>query len=166
MGLERRASRVGGSASPLVGRSTGAFPTGDDFGGPYEFEGAGQVDAGGAGLAIDEQDSEFQLFGPAAGVSTQTAEGSQWVRGAMNKESSNFLEFVKAEVGRRLVGEDEDGERGNMMLFRDLLPPREHSRVVAAQAFLHVLVLASRRLVDVRQQEKGDIWVGVSLVDA
>ena len=117
-------------------------------------------------IGIDEQDSEFQRFGPAAGVSTQTAGESQWVRGAMNKESMNFLEFVKAEVGRRVGDEDEDGEHGNMMLFSDLLPPREHSRVVAAQAFLHVLVLASRGLVDARQQERGDIWVGVSLVDA
>lgn len=34
-----------------------------------------------------------------------------------------------------------------------LLSPMEHTRVVAAQAFLHVLTLASKNLVNVRQDE-------------
>ena len=170
VGLERRASRMGGSASPLVGRSTGAFPTGDEFG---DLQGLGAEEEedreeGGIALPIDEQGSQFQLFGPAAGVSTQTAQESHWVKGALQQESLNFLEFVRAEVGSRrgeeegADGEDEEGAlRGNMMLFGDLLPPTRYSRIVAAQAFLHVLVLASRGLVEARQREKGDIWVGV-----
>jgi len=77
---------------------------------------------------------------------------SQWVRAALNQESTNFLDFVKAQ----LASGDEDelaGEQGReSVTFHELLPPTEHTKIVAAQAFLHVLVLAGKGLLRVEQE--------------
>ena len=126
----------------------------DDFG----VGGVGDEDAGGA----PPHHPEFEMFGPAAYVDTQTAAASQWVRKILDQESGNFLEFVQAAMAERRGADEGDGggEAGRGITFEELLPPEENSRVVAAQGLLHVLTLATRRVLAVEQEgDFGPIWL-------
>lgn len=164
--LDRRASRVA-SSSPLRGR-------GDDVrsGSPEPlpsdepYQGFGNNDA--------DYDA-FEAHGPAAGVGTQVQASSQWLRATMNQEAVNFLDFVREQIEALPpplpVPEDVQAEelaagaegRPKMRVeFEQLLPPQEHSTVVAAQGLHHVLALATKNLVDVEQKEAfGAIRIGI-----
>jgi meiotic recombination protein REC8, fungi type len=117
---------------------------------------------------VDES-QDFQLYGPAAAVDTQTAAQSQWLAAALDSESRNFLDFVDAQIRAKepmVLEEPQNGGRGlrQAVTFEDLLPSSEHTRMVAAQAFLHVLTLASKNLVIVRQHEGfGDIEIAIAV---
>jgi meiotic recombination protein REC8, fungi type len=180
------------SASPLIGRGS-ALPGDlehfsqlmgededmvmygrDDFGSASQASGYG----GGARPSSSQAEKEFELFGAAAGVDTQTAGTSQWVREALDKESNNFFEFVRNTISEKAgdeLGNDEDelaggmvgaGE-GNYVTFEELFVPEQNSRIVAAQAFYHVLSLATKGRVWVEQsvgfdlEPFGEIRVGV-----
>ena len=100
---------------------------------------------------------EFQLYSPVAAVDTQTAAQSQWVAAALDVEAHHFLAFLRAEIDAKIVAaqrtggqlEDEDVKK---VTFEGLLPPEKHSKVVAAQGLLHVLSLATKGLIEVRQR--------------
>lgn len=113
-------------------------------------------------LAVDE---EFEALGPSAAVDTQTAQNSQWVADALETESLNFLEFVRcshAEVEADLEDLDIDDEPGQKWVgFETLFPPHESHRIVAAQAFHHVLSLATKNLLRVTQEEGGEVQMCV-----
>lgn len=123
---------------------------------------------GGDLLPSGDETKDFQLYGPAAAVDTQTAAQSQWVAAALDSESRNFLDFLDAQIqARDPTAEEEQEEEGEKLrrsaTFEGLLPPTEHTRVVAAQAFLHVLTLASKNLVNVRQDEGfGEIEIAIA----
>jgi hypothetical protein len=119
----------------------------------------------GRAAALGEQD--YELFGPAAQVDTQTAENSQWQRTTLIGESANFLAFVRtaieeapaspedaavAALDREHEGEHEEGKIKSVT-FETLLPPTENSAIVAAQALLHVLSLGTRNFLRVGQEE-------------
>ena len=172
--LDRR-SRVT-SASPLVGRGRERFSSIDLpiqeahdelAGGDISFLGGG---GGGGGSGAGD---DFQLYGPAAAVTTQQAAESQWMRATLDQESNNFLEFVKTEILNRplpaAAAEDEDELSGvpqpqrPTVQFEDLLPPEKHTKIVAAQALHHVLALATKGLLGVMQEEAyGGIELTVS----
>ncbi|MCJ1404428.1 hypothetical protein MMC11_007653 [Xylographa trunciseda] len=151
--FNRRASRLV-SASPLLGRgphrqSSIELPVHDD-----------NEDFPGGHLILDDQALEdFQLYGPAADVDTQIAAQSQWVRETLDRESTNFLDFVKAEIAATSarLNEDDDELAGGFHIpkdsinFHELLPPAQHSRIVAAQAFHHMLALANKGLLSANQ---------------
>lgn len=164
---------------------------------PADPFGAGVISSSqGAGGAEASQD--FELFGAAAGVDTQTAADSQWVRNVLDRESNNFFEYVKNSIDEKFgAAEDEDAEvdelsddfdltgagsrakskgKGKVIdeeravSFEQLFVPKQNSHVVAAQAFYHVLTLATKKKVWVRQDNGvgenedepfGNIWVGV-----
>lgn len=146
MGLiSRRGSRLT-SASPLMGRGAIEGEI-DDFQLPGSQRGMEGLD-------------EFELFGPAAGVDTQTAEMSQWQRTVLNGESMHFLEFVQTGIQDVDDGRDQaqPGDEDDLALqgsidFEVLLPPEIHSCIVAAQALLHVLALGTRNLLAAEQDE-------------
>jgi meiotic recombination protein REC8 len=124
----------------------------------------------GGGPARSLSQAEFELFGLAAQVDTQTAGDSQWVRDALNREADNFFDFVVNSISEKTGDElGEDGRRvaGKDMFvtFEELFEPARNSRVVAAQAFYHVLGLATKRRVwveqDVGEEPFGEIRVGV-----
>ena len=80
------------------------------------------------------------------------------MRATLNQEANNFLEFVKAEVtalpAHASDDEDElsgDGLSNPSVSFERLLPPTKHSKIVAAQAMHHLLALATKSLIIVRQ---------------
>jgi hypothetical protein len=132
----------------------------DDFGSASQASGYG----GGARRSASQAEKEFELFGAAAAVDTQTAGTSQWVREALDKESNNFFEFVRNTISEKAgdeLGDDLDelasgmagAGRENFVTFEELFIPEQNSRVVAAQAFYHVLSLAT----------KGRVWVEQSI---
>ncbi|MCJ1476147.1 hypothetical protein MMC13_004812 [Lambiella insularis] len=145
--FDRRASRMV-SASPLLGR-------GPQRVGSLELPAQGDDEdlLGGQLGSNDPALEDFELYGPAAGVDTQTAAQSQWVRETLDQESTNFLDFIRAEMAPVSAGAD-DGEAPaprTSVIFHELLPPRQHSKIVAAQAFHHVLALANKGLLIVDQ---------------
>ena len=168
--LDRRASRIT-SASPLVGRGPERYSSLEiPAGGEDELLGAPGPVFDDQYQGFNEDYDSFQIHGPAAGVSTQTAAESQWMKATLDREASNFLEFVKAEIAalpprrprfERDIDDDEDELSSPVeaavarpaVLFEDLLPPAQHSAIVAAQALHHVLALATKSLVDVKQDE-------------
>ena len=151
--FERRGSRLT-SASPLVGRSQHERYSSLEL--PAQA-GEDEFPIGG-GSSILGADDGFQLYGPAAGVSTQLAGESQWMKATLDAESNNFLDFVKTHHARE-SGDLDDNElasgtdQDRSTLFEELLPPAQHTKIVAAQALLHVLALATRGLLSVQQDE-------------
>ncbi|KAL8732405.1 MAG: hypothetical protein Q9166_002803 [cf. Caloplaca sp. 2 TL-2023] len=149
--MGRRASRIT-TASPLVGRGPERY---SDLELPQFDE---NELLGGPSTSVAGDD--FQLYGPAAGVDTQTAAQSQWMRATLDTESNNFLEFVKTEISGKaaIVGGEEDELSGaaaapNSVTFEELLPPAQNTKIVAAQALLHVLALATKGMLKVHQKE-------------
>lgn len=101
---------------------------------------------------------DFQLYGPGAAVDTQTAANSQWMRATLDHEAHNFLHFVNARIEAIPAPADEeedelsgDGPSKASVLFEDLLPPPNHTKLVAAQALHHILALATKSLLIVQQ---------------
>lgn len=133
----RRGSRLT-TASPLVGRGA----VGDEL---DDFQLAPGSDINMTGL---NDEDEFALYGVAAQVDTQTAAQTQWQKTALTGESANFLEFVQTAID-----EQEDRNQGENVDFETLLPPRDNSHIVAAQAFLHVLTLGSKGALRVGQEK-------------
>ncbi|KAK5144157.1 R8 protein [Rachicladosporium monterosium] len=158
--MSRRASRLQ-SASPLVGRALAGTAAAalaeagmDDLGLEQDLYGADPD------LAMSGLTSEFELFGPAAEIDTQTAAQSQWQRAALDTESAHFLGFVQAAIaeadarhGQLGAGDEDDGEMVGSVEFGELLPPGRNTCVVAAQALLHVLTLGTKGLLEVEQEE-------------
>lgn len=107
---------------------------------------------------------DFELYGPGAAVSTQQAADSQWLAATLEQEAFNFLDFLQTTIeGKQANLDDDDDNKGNVTVtFSELLPPENNSEVVAAQGLLHVLSLATKGLIIVRQEEDfGDIDMGV-----
>lgn len=142
--VDRRISRIP-SASPLIGRG---LQRGSSLELPTHDRDDDEL-LGGQDISLSHAEDEFQLYGPAAGVSTQVAAESQWMRATLDQESNNFLEFVKAYIAQKVADTDRESHRS--VHFQDLLPAAQHSKIVAAQAFHHVLSLASKGLIDVQQ---------------
>ena len=165
------------SASPLVGRgpplpryssveireqgSAAKLTSGDDFDEGFQL-GPGDD---------DQMDPEFELYGPAAKVDTQTAQQSQWIAAALDTESHNFLDFIVQQIEDKVyevarAGEwdpREVDEGVHFTTFQEMLDPDSQSKVVGAQGILHVLTLATKGLIEVVQEEAfGEIEIRVA----
>jgi meiotic recombination protein REC8 len=141
------------SASPLTGRSR---PSGLDPIMVEEEEGDTSDSGVGEDVALGGiSENEFEKSGPAAHVDKQTTTRHSWQQDVIDQESINFREFVEhaIEEKRRAQGLGSPKEGLNMIDFDELLPPKSNSRVVAAQAFLHVLSLASKNMIMAVQKE-------------
>lgn len=98
-------------------------------------------------------DADFEAYGPAGQVDTQTAAESQWLHSVFEDESMNFLRFVDQAIKR---------DANSSIGFSELLPPEKHTNIVAAQAFMHVLALVTRGLMATTQVEvKDDIGLQI-----
>ncbi|KAI8962649.1 Rec8 like protein-domain-containing protein [Daldinia sp. FL1419] len=150
-------------SSPLAGRSNirdlVRFSDGLDFGDDG-------FDVGG----LQSQDGSFgelQLEGEAGAGEKKDA----W--SGFDIEGANFLAFMDSAIrenGERLEDEDFDVNR-RWVTFDDVFGPRETPRATAAQAFYHILALATKGELDVQQDGEpnepfGNIWVGAKLDDA
>lgn len=108
---------------------------------------------------LREDEADFNMYGPAAAVDTQAANNTQWLAEALETESYNFLEFVKNTATEMEIEEgDELGQvDGDTFVgFEKMFPPGGATKLVAAQAFYHVLSLATKNLLGV-QQEQGNL---------
>ena len=161
--FERRASRIP-SASPLLGRgqqrySSLELPIPDD-----------DEDLLGGRRQSDEQAlEELEPYGPGAAVDTQTAADSQKVRSALDQEANNFLGFVEAKIATIPAPEDDEEdelsgphESKTSITFEELLPPGQNTKIVAAQGFYHVLALATKGLLNVKQDLPADGAIDLS----
>jgi meiotic recombination protein REC8, fungi type len=155
--LPRRINRLT-SASPLVNR-------GGESG--LERLSSLELPEGNEGWLRGEHVSgqrvdEFELYGPVANVDTQTAAQTQWVKEMLDKESFNFLEFVKASIERQESEGSSDTRPRGFAIFEELLPPRANTKIVAAQALIHTLSLATKSLITIQQDEGyGEIRLGL-----
>lgn len=107
---------------------------------------------------------DFEYFGVAAAVDTQTAGTSQWMNEAMAQESKNFLDYVKNTIDEQnddvLLSENIGAVES--VDFGALIPPATSTPLVAAQAFYHVLTLATNNELKVRQSENyGEIELSI-----
>ena len=162
--LPRRINRLT-SASPLMGRGRqSGLERLSSLEVPEEDEGWIR----GEHMDDQQQVDEFELYGPVANVDTQTAAQTQWMKEMLDKESFNFLEFVKASIEKQKKEGSNDsgpsGERGGerFAVFEELLPPRDNTKIVAAQALIHTLSLATKNLITIQQDEGyGEIRLGL-----
>ncbi|KZF20855.1 hypothetical protein L228DRAFT_262733 [Xylona heveae TC161] len=168
-GLTRRGSRLP-SASPLLGRGRhGGLERLSSLELPeIDPEVEGDLTLGGPepmDLDLNEAQRGFELEMP---VATQ----SQWLAETLDNESFNFLDFVKEKLRntREATHDEEEDELSedfrppgvNHVAFDELLPPAEHTKVVAAQALLHTLSLATRNLISLRQDTGyGEIRISI-----
>jgi len=144
-----RGTSVAGSGNDEVGFD---LPPMDDYDVGASEQGQG-IDIG------DTQEREFQRFGLAAGVDTQTANQPGWLAQTLDNEAMNFLTFVHTSISDRKeqrmiaeqLGQPVDLQDENIMNFEELLSPVVNSRIVAAQGFLHVLSLGMKGLLSVEQ---------------
>lgn len=154
--LSRRGSRMV-SASPLIGRGRPTTTTLED-----PTSDAALLHSMGAGDFLDV-DEDFERYGPGAGVDTQTAAQSSWQKAALDKESNNFFAFIENAIEGRRGGLDVGTDEGvEEVGFEELLRPEGNSIVVAAQGLLHVLTLATKNLIRVKQDKHyGDILMSL-----
>ncbi|KAF2762438.1 hypothetical protein EJ05DRAFT_1798 [Pseudovirgaria hyperparasitica] len=152
------------SASPLQGRGSGALgplsqylEAGDDNAMPFESEPYDSASGGVQNLepiAADAADAPYVTE-------------SQQLRDALDREGQNFLEFIEQGIREKAAGNAEedmvhDDDHEDEITFEKLLPTHANNRLVAANAFLHVLSLATKNLIYVRQSEAyGDIGLGL-----
>jgi meiotic recombination protein REC8 len=157
------------SASPLVGRGAATTTLDVDLlhSDTHFANALGISSAPAAEPDPDLAHPSFDLFGPAAFVSTQHANTTPFLTATLATESLNFLAFVKSAITEAkdskettieaiasvLDVEQEVTEvEDEIIAFETLLVPETNSRVVAAQGFLHVLTLVSRGLLGVEQE--------------
>ncbi|KAK7734697.1 R8 protein [Cytospora paraplurivora] len=152
-------------SSPLVGRS-GNLPADPKFS-------DGNMPAFGSDgfgpLPDDDQGLSFVSdLGAATGAPTQEANTSQVMHDALDREGRNFLGFVERVAADR-GDDDEIEENRRWVTFDGLFEPQDRTKLVVAQAFLHVLTLATKGQIMVEQdgsKEKipfGEIHVGVTV---
>ncbi|RKF59241.1 putative rad21 rec8 n terminal domain-containing protein [Erysiphe neolycopersici] len=111
----------------------------------------------------DMKTNEFGIFGPAAGVDSQTAATSQWVREALDRESINFFDFLRStlvsEINCGLIDNTEEigvSKNQKCITFSKLIEPEKNNFIVAAQAFYHVLNLGNKHVIVVKQENQVD----------
>lgn len=167
-GKNVEAGRDAVEGSPLVGRGSILQPS------DVKFSDGGAPVHGSEGFAPMQGDgandfSSYSEFGAAAGVSTQEANTSQFMRKALDREGRNFLGFVERVATDR--GQEDPEEEGRRWVdFDGLFEEQDKTRTVVAQAFLHVLTLATKNQIKVAQHVENkkdapfeEIRVGVAV---
>ncbi|KAL2131619.1 hypothetical protein VTI74DRAFT_4803 [Chaetomium olivicolor] len=177
------------SASPLHGRGRGSVL--DLVGGEIErFSDDGNPPF----LGSDESAFGPLHSGPAAGAggsnalsdpigpttgNSETQSASQQMRAALDREGRNFLGYVESVARERGSASSRDdnnsssssGSRYWWVEFAALFEVEDQKRAVVAQAFYHVLSLATKNVIRVKQDGQGGtepfgaIRLGVEITD-
>lgn len=119
----------------------------------------------GGGFDMDDEDVDAQLAGdpnedfelslPVEAEDTQVSATNRWVSENLEQEAFNFLGFLHTTIQKKEkegVVEVDDEDHVSMT-FQELLPLADNNEMVAAQGLLHVLSLATKGLINVRQDE-------------
>ncbi|KAK0701100.1 Rec8 like protein-domain-containing protein, partial [Lasiosphaeris hirsuta] len=145
------------SASPLHGRGSQLHDI-ERFSGQLHF---GSDDFGsaqsGAHTFSDPLEEGF--------LSQVEARTSQVMRDALDREGSNFLNFMERVAEEKGEMREDDGDR-QWVKFDELFERSDQKRVVVAQAFYHVLSLATKNVIKVKQEGQnsrpfGTIHIGI-----
>ncbi|KAK8174622.1 Rec8 like protein-domain-containing protein [Phyllosticta citribraziliensis] len=150
--LGRRGRRMI-SASPLHGRGPRGLENAENEQEPEEVleETLGAFDSD---MAIDND--EFELYGAAAGVDTQTANQSQFAHAQFDHQMVQFGEFIFETMQKKKAGDDDEAgevDKHDEVLFGELIRPESNTKTVAAQGFMHLLGLATQGRITVQQDE-------------
>ncbi|KAK1656197.1 Rec8 like protein-domain-containing protein [Colletotrichum phormii] len=110
--------------------------------------------------------------GPAGILVDAQQEGendSQWMRSMLDTASGEFLQWTEEEAKKTGQIKESDVKKNRRWVeFDDLIEPTKQNHVVAAQAFYHVLSLATKDAITVEQhvadlQPFGPIRIGVDM---
>ncbi|KAG5437734.1 hypothetical protein PCANB_000447 [Pneumocystis canis] len=97
---------------------------------------------------------DFDIFGT-TNADIQMISNNDYQSTIMEKESYDFLEYTQACIHQK--------GKGRTITFEELVPVSSSSRSVASQALCHILLLASRNILVIRQVESyQDIWIKLS----
>ncbi|KAK4192510.1 hypothetical protein QBC35DRAFT_551505 [Podospora australis] len=107
--------------------------------------------------------------GAAAAFQQDTSQG---MRDALDREGRNFFKFIQMTAkDRGYPSENDVNQERQWVDFDDLFEPEDRKRAVIAQAFHHVLCLATKNVIKVKQDGQngfkpfGTIRMGVELTD-
>ncbi|KAL2753978.1 hypothetical protein ACRALDRAFT_1069900 [Sodiomyces alcalophilus JCM 7366] len=101
----------------------------------------------------------------------EVTQDSQWIQAGLDTASGEFLTYLKAQANEIGAPRTGDRKQGRLWIdFQDIATPGKHAKSVAAQAFLHVLSLATKSRIGVEQvledsRPFGNISVGVDIGD-
>jgi hypothetical protein len=107
-------------------------------------------------LGQDQMASEFHIGNNLA--STQELDAS----------SQQFLGYVAAQAAQHGTSQTQGSTTRHWLSFEDLADPEVHSKAIAAQAFLHILSLATKSVISVKQagiddkEPFGELRIGVN----
>ncbi|KAM0461882.1 hypothetical protein ACHAO4_001070 [Trichoderma viride] len=113
-------------------------------------------------------DSSFQLGGPVGPLDYDRDNATQFSTQGLDVTSQGFLGYVAEQAAKTGVTYSRDKKHRQWIEFKELAEPFTHPRAVAAQAFLHVLSLASKNVISVHQegaaamQPFGAIHIGIN----
>ncbi|GKT96291.1 hypothetical protein CT0861_00970 [Colletotrichum tofieldiae] len=94
---------------------------------------------------------------------------SQWMRSTLDTASEEFLQWSEEEAKKTgQIKEGDNMKNRRWVEFNDLIEPAKEHHVVAAQAFYHVLSLATKNAISVEQQVEsmqpfGPIRIGLDM---
>lgn len=118
------------------------------------------------------QDLASEGLDPAGILATAQQEGendSQWMRSMLDTASGEFLQWTEEEAKKTGQIKEGDAKKNRRWVdFDDLIEPTKQNHVVAAQAFYHVLALATKDAITIEQhvadlQPFGTIRIGVDM---
>ncbi|KAL6889737.1 hypothetical protein HDV57DRAFT_487601 [Trichoderma longibrachiatum] len=113
------------------------------------------------------QDSSFQMGGPVGPLDFDHGNDTQASTQGLDVTSQNFLEYATEQAEKTGVTHSRDPRNRRWIEFEELADPSTHTKAIAAQAFLHVLSLATKNVVSVRQdgvaamQPFGTLRIGI-----
>ncbi|TFB02129.1 Meiotic recombination protein rec8 [Trichoderma ghanense] len=117
------------------------------------------------------QVSSFQMGGPVGPLDfDQGNNDAQASTQGLDLTSQNFLGYVTEQAEKTGVTHSRDPRNRRWIDFEELADPSTHTKAIAAQAFLHVLSLATKNVISVRQdgaaamQPFGTLRIGVKSV--
>ena len=100
---------------------------------------------------LHSQDSSIDFEGDILPLDFTGAENTQVSGAGLDIASQEFLGYATAQAQIKGVAHPDDKENHRWINFEELANPTIHTKGVAAQAFLHVLSLATKNVIAVKQ---------------
>jgi meiotic recombination protein REC8 len=93
---------------------------------------------------------------PVAFAAHDAQPASQVMRHALDREGQNFLGYVESIAREKGYPDGDENSNGRWWVeFEELFQPEDQKRAVVAQAFHHVLLLATKNVIKVKQDGQG-----------
>ncbi|TDZ35958.1 Cationic amino acid transporter 1 [Colletotrichum spinosum] len=175
------------SSSMMPWNQTPSVGRGSSIGGPNPQQAGRQLSSlRGSSLPPFDQlpdlhQSDVRNFPNSQGIPSEQGEGlldgvqdvsqneSHWSHSSRDVASTEFLQWVEGEALKTGQVREEDAlENRRWVRFEDLVDPDTRGHIVAAQAFYHILALATKSAIRVEQESEnmepfGQIHIGVDV---